>query len=77
MSDILTIKRVVARYTEGSLARPKCRYCRHPLHTYKGHCKNCGAPAEPLEEEKPRRVEKDDKDYIKRNSPKTPARFML
>jgi len=56
--------------------RPKCHYCHNPLYVKGGKCKNCGAPATPLEPTKSAegcKVRDEIKHRVRKDSP---ANFM-
>lgn len=73
MSDTLIIRRVTARAIQAGLDRPKCFYCHKPLFVRGGKCKNCGAPATPLDEPptpaEARKVKDEIKHRPRRDSP--------
>jgi hypothetical protein len=73
VSDLRIIKRVAARAIQAGLGRPKCFYCHHPLYVKGGKCKNCGAPATPIDEpptpEEKRKVKDEIKHRPRRDSP--------
>jgi hypothetical protein len=76
VSNLLIIKRVASRAIEAGLGRPKCFYCHQPLYVKGGKCKNCGAPATPIEDPPSPAEERKVRDEIKHKVRKdTPALF--
>lgn len=76
MSNLLVIQRVAARAIQAGLGRDKCFYCHAPLYTKGGKCKNCGAPATPIQDPPSPAEEKKVRDDIKHKPRRdSPAQF--
>jgi predicted amidophosphoribosyltransferase len=76
VSNLPIIKRVASRALQAGLDRPKCFYCHKPLRVKDGVCRNCGAPATPMDEPPTPEVAHKVREEIKHRPRKdSPAQF--
>jgi predicted amidophosphoribosyltransferase len=77
ISRLDIIKRVASRALQAGMGRDKCFYCHAPLRVKGGVCRNCGAPATPIDDPPPPAEERKVRDEIKHKVRKdSPANFM-